>query len=139
MLVLIHILLSLSLHLRLEQVNEFADRINFYVMTAVANFKSPSTAIRGNAALFAGYMIGHIGKNDDQAPQNALQKEHIVNGRQRTNSHYFPRQFTQSSFICLFFFLFFPTLLAMLKLLKEDPDPKVRSKAAEAISLLKEF
>ena len=83
--------------------NEFPEKISFYIMNSVSNFKSQWTEIRCNAVLFAGFMLGHLSKDK----QSLLSKEHITN--------------------------------ALIKLLREDPSPSVRQRAAEAISLLSEF
>jgi hypothetical protein len=84
-------------------VSEFPEKISFYIMNSVSNFKSQWTEIRCNAVLFAGYMLGYLNRE----AQSVLSKEHITN--------------------------------ALIKLLKEDPSPLVRQKAAEAISLLSDF
>ena len=56
-------------------VNEFPDKVSFYVMNSVSNFKSPWTEIRENAVLLAGYILGHL----DKDKQSVLSKEHITN------------------------------------------------------------
>lgn len=57
-------------------VTEFPEKISFYIMNSVSNFKSQWTEIRSNAVLFAGYMLGHL----DKESQSVLSKEHITNG-----------------------------------------------------------
>ena len=57
-------------------VTEFPEKISFYIMNSVSNFKSQWTEIRSNAVLFAGYMLGHL----DRESQSVLSKEHITNG-----------------------------------------------------------
>jgi len=84
-------------------IKDFPDKIDFYIMNSVSNFKSKWSEIRSNAVLFAGYLLGNLEKDK----QSVLSKEHITN--------------------------------ALIKLLKEDPSPVVRCKAADAISLLHEF
>lgn len=56
-------------------VNEFPEKISFYIMNSVANFKSQWTEIRCNAVLFSGYMLGHLNGES----QSVLSKEHITN------------------------------------------------------------
>ena len=41
-------------------VNEFTEKVSFYIMNSVSNFKSQWHEIRCNAVLFAGYMLGHL-------------------------------------------------------------------------------
>ena len=57
-------------------MNEFSEKVSFYIMNSVSNFKSPWNEIRCNAVLFAGYLLGHL----DKEKQSILSKEHISNG-----------------------------------------------------------
>lgn len=45
-------------------------------MNSVSNFKSQWTEIRCNSVLLAGYLLGHLSKEQ----QALLSKEHISNG-----------------------------------------------------------
>lgn len=56
-------------------VTEFPDKVSFYIMNSVSNFKSPWVEIRSNSVLFAGYLLGHLNKDK----QSVLSKEHISN------------------------------------------------------------
>ncbi|CAF0812872.1 unnamed protein product [Brachionus calyciflorus] len=56
-------------------VNEFPEKVSFYIMNSVSNFKSEWTPIRSNSVLFAGYLLGHLSKEK----QSQLSKEHISN------------------------------------------------------------
>jgi maestro heat-like repeat-containing protein family member 1 len=58
-------------------VGEFSEKISFYIMNNVSNFKSQWTEIRCNAVLFSGYLLGHLSKDK----QSVLSKEHISNGK----------------------------------------------------------
>ena len=58
-------------------MNEFPEKVSFYIMNSVANFKSQWTEIRSNAVLFSGYLLGYLSKEK----QSVLSKEHIANGK----------------------------------------------------------
>jgi hypothetical protein len=64
------------LNIMLNKVNEFPEKVSFYIMNNVSNFKSQWTEIRSNSVLFAGYLLGHLHKDK----QSVLSKEHISNG-----------------------------------------------------------
>lgn len=56
-------------------MNEFPEKVSFYIMNSVSNFKSEWTLIRSNSVLLAGYLLGHL----DKEKQSQLSKEHITN------------------------------------------------------------
>ncbi len=60
----------------LLKISEFPEKISFYIMNCVSNFKSQWVEIRSNAVLFAGYLLGNLNKDK----QSVLSKEHIANG-----------------------------------------------------------
>ncbi|XP_025115241.1 maestro heat-like repeat-containing protein family member 1 isoform X3 [Pomacea canaliculata] len=83
-------------------IQDFPEKVNFYVMGCVAFFKSSWPDIRSNAAMFVGFLLGNLPKDR----QTDITKEHVC---------------------------------ASLILLLKDPSPKVRAKAAEAMSLLYDY
>ncbi|XP_061166579.1 maestro heat-like repeat-containing protein family member 1 isoform X3 [Saccostrea echinata] len=54
-------------------LDEFPDKINFYVMGCVSFFKSLWPEIKSNAALFVGYLLGNL----SESKQNTISKEHV--------------------------------------------------------------
>ncbi|XP_056020899.1 maestro heat-like repeat-containing protein family member 1 isoform X2 [Ostrea edulis] len=54
-------------------IEEFPDKINFYVMGCVSFFKSLWSEIKSNAALFVGYLLGNL----HESRQNVISKEHV--------------------------------------------------------------
>ncbi|XP_034336261.2 maestro heat-like repeat-containing protein family member 1 isoform X2 [Magallana gigas] len=54
-------------------IDDFPDKVNFYVMGCVSFFKSFWPEIKSNAALFVGYLLGNL----PEARQNAISKEHV--------------------------------------------------------------
>ncbi|BFZ13379.1 hypothetical protein BsWGS_16418 [Bradybaena similaris] len=83
-------------------IQDFPEKINFYVMGCVAFFRSSWPEIKSNAAMLIGFLLGNLPKD----MQNNVTKEHICG--------------------------------ALILLLK-DSSPSVRSKAAEAMSLLYDY
>ncbi|XP_047135268.1 maestro heat-like repeat-containing protein family member 1 isoform X1 [Hydra vulgaris] len=83
-------------------IADHVDKMNFYVMGCVSFFKSNWPEIRANAALFIGFLLGNLKKNQ----RETISIEHICS--------------------------------ALVVLIK-DPSPLVRSRAAEAISLLYDY
>ncbi|KAL5022847.1 hypothetical protein ScPMuIL_002002 [Solemya velum] len=83
-------------------IQDFTDKVNFYVMNCVSFFKSFWPEIKSNAALFTGYLLGNLTKEK----QAQVSKEHVCQ--------------------------------ALILLLK-DQSPVVRSRAAEAMSLLDNY
>jgi hypothetical protein len=65
-----------SLFFFLFKINDFPEKVSFYIMNSVSNFKSQWPEIRSNAVLFAGYLLGNLSKDK----QSVLSKEHITNG-----------------------------------------------------------
>ncbi|XP_022082273.1 maestro heat-like repeat-containing protein family member 1 [Acanthaster planci] len=83
-------------------ISDFLQKVNFYVMANVGFFKSSWPDVRGNAAMFVGFLLGNL----PEASHTLITKEHVCG--------------------------------ALILLLK-DPDPTVRIKAAEAMSLLPQY
>ncbi|XP_012944683.1 maestro heat-like repeat-containing protein family member 1 isoform X2 [Aplysia californica] len=54
-------------------IQDFPDKINFYVMGCVAFFKSAWPEIKSNAAMFTGFLLGNLTKQ----AQSSITKEHI--------------------------------------------------------------
>nr|XP_022339324.1 maestro heat-like repeat-containing protein family member 1 isoform X2 [Crassostrea virginica] len=54
-------------------IEDFPDKINFYVMGCVSFFKSFWPEIKSNAALFVGYLLGNL----SETRQSAISKEHV--------------------------------------------------------------
>ncbi|KAL3859489.1 hypothetical protein ACJMK2_009708 [Sinanodonta woodiana] len=83
-------------------IQDFPEKVNFYIMGCVAFFKSVWPEVKSNAALFAGYLLGNLPKER----QTGISKEHVC---------------------------------AALIMLLKDQSSSVRSRTAEAISLLQEY
>ncbi|KAK7115260.1 maestro heat-like repeat-containing protein family member 1 isoform X1 [Littorina saxatilis] len=56
-------------------IQDFPDKVNFYVMGCVAFFKSSWSEIRSNAAMFVGFLLGNLPKER----QTDITKEHVCN------------------------------------------------------------
>ncbi|XP_076448959.1 maestro heat-like repeat-containing protein family member 1 isoform X1 [Babylonia areolata] len=54
-------------------IQDFQDKVNFYVMGCVAFFKSSWSEIRSNAAMFVGFLLGNLPKER----QTDITKEHV--------------------------------------------------------------
>ncbi|XP_019641769.1 PREDICTED: maestro heat-like repeat-containing protein family member 1 isoform X1 [Branchiostoma belcheri] len=54
-------------------ITDFSDKINFYVMGCVSFFKSTWETIKGNAAMFIGFLLGNL----PQDKHMAISKEHV--------------------------------------------------------------
>lgn len=83
-------------------IADYTDKMNFYVMGCVTFFKSNWPDVRANAALFVGFLLGNLNKEE----RNSVSLDHVCS--------------------------------ALVVLLK-DPSASVRSRAAEAMSLLYDY
>lgn len=54
-------------------INDFPEKINFYIMGNVSFFKSTRAEIRGNAAMFTGFLLGNL----SQAELQSVSLEHV--------------------------------------------------------------
>ncbi|CAH1269548.1 MROH1 [Branchiostoma lanceolatum] len=54
-------------------ITDFSDKINFYVMGCVSFFKSTWETVKGNAAMFIGFLLGNL----SQDKHMAISKEHV--------------------------------------------------------------
>lgn len=59
-----------------DKNSEFPDKVSFYIMNCIQQFKNQSVKIRCNAVLLAGNLIASL----EVAKQELLSKEHICNG-----------------------------------------------------------
>uniref|UniRef100_UPI00398F4A24 maestro heat-like repeat-containing protein family member 1 n=1 Tax=Pristiophorus japonicus TaxID=55135 RepID=UPI00398F4A24 len=48
-------------------INDFPEKINFYIVGNVSFFKSTWPEIRGNAVMFAGFLLGNLSKTEVQS------------------------------------------------------------------------
>jgi hypothetical protein len=60
----------------LIEIEDLPDKINSYIMTNISFFKNASDAVRSNAVLFVGHLLGNYPKEN----QKILSKEYITNG-----------------------------------------------------------
>ena len=54
-------------------ITDYLEKMNFYVMGCVSFFKSSWDDIRGNAALFVGFLLGNLGKDQ----RGDISEDHI--------------------------------------------------------------